>query len=123
MATKTKNKAKSYFIVSGNINGNEQEPLLRTSAAHADVAITGTVLGVLGKMGYVKPDGKLKDSIIVEMTVASKKGSYCHDPYKATDFAEILDQSNRDEHVTTITLRHRRSCHTFAEWTVTKVRM
>lgn len=123
MATKTKNKAKSYFIVSGNINGNQREPLLRTSATEADVAITGTVLGVLGEKGYVKPDGLFKDCIIVEMTVASKKGSYCLTPYKATGFAEIIDQSNRDEHVTTITLRHRRSCHTFAEWTVSKVRM
>jgi hypothetical protein len=123
MATKNKSLTKSYFIVSGNINGNEQEPLLRMSAAHADVAITGTVLGALGEMGYVKPDGKFKDCIIVEMTVASKKGSYCHTPYKATDFAEILDQSNRDEHVTTITLRNRRSYHTFAEWTMNKVRM
>jgi hypothetical protein len=123
MATKTKNKAKSYFIVSGNINGNEQEPLLRTSAAQADVAITGTVLGAIGEMGYVKSDGKFKDCIIVEITVASKKGSHCHTPYKATGFAEIIDQSNRYEHVTTITLRNRSSCHTFAEWTVTKVRM
>ena len=123
MATKTKSKAKSYFIVSGNINGNEQEPLLRMKASDADVAITGTVLGALGEMGYVKPDGNFKDSIIVEMTVASKKGSYCHGPWKATGFSEIIDQSNLDEHVTTITLRHHRSCHTFAEWTVTKVRM
>lgn len=121
MATKTKNKAKSYFIVSGNINGSEQEPLLRTSAAQADVAITGTVLGAIGEMGYVKSNGKFKDYLVVEMTMASKKGSYCHGPWKSTDFAEILDQSNLDEHVTTITLRHRRSCHTFAEWTVTKV--
>ena len=123
MASKTKNKAKSYFIVSGNINGNQQEPLLRTSAAHADTAIAGTVLGALGEMGYAEPDGRFKDCIIVEMTVASKKGSHCHTPYRATDFAEIIDQSNRDEHVTTITLRNRRSRHTFAEWTVTKVRM
>lgn len=123
MATKTKNKAKSYFIVSGNINGNQQEPLLRMSAAQAVVAITGTVLGALGEMGYVKPDCTFKDCIIVEVSVASKNGSYCHGPWKATDFSEIIEQSNRDEHVTTITLRHRRSCHTFAEWTVSKVRM
>ncbi|MBR2305807.1 MAG: hypothetical protein IKA48_01100 [Fibrobacter sp.] len=123
MATKNKNQAKSYFIVSGNINGNQQEPLLHMKAADADVAIIGTVLGALGEMGYVKPDGNFKDCIIVEMTVASKKGSHCHGPWKATDFAEIIDQCDLDEHVTTITLRNRRSRHTFAEWTVTKVRM
>ena len=121
MATNT--RPKSYFIVSGNVNGNEREPLLRTSAARADVAITGTVLGALGEMDYVKEDGSIKDCIVVEMTVASKKGSCCHGPWKATDFAEIIDQSNRDEHVTNITLRHRRSSRKFAEWTVTKVRM
>ena len=120
MTTKTKNKAKSYFIVSGNINGNEKEPLLRTSAAQADVAIAGTVLGALGKMRYAKPDGKLKDCIVVEVTVASKNGSRCHTPHDATGFAEIVGPG---EHVTTITLRNRRSYHTFAEWTVTKVRM
>ena len=119
----TGKKARTYFIVSGNVNGSEREPLLRTSAARADVAITGTVLGALGKMGYVKADGRFKDSVIVEMTMASKKGSYCHGPWKATDFAEIIDRSNRDEHVTGITLRHRRSCHAFAEWIVTKVEM
>ncbi len=123
MTTKNKNKAKSYFIVSGNINGNQQEPLLRMKAVDADVAIIGTVLGALGEMGYVKPDGKFKDCIIVEMTVASKKGSHCHTPYRATDFAEIIDQCDLVEHVTTITLRNCRSRHTFAEWTVTEVRM
>lgn len=123
MTTKTKNKAKSYFIVSGNISGNEQEPLLRMKAADADVAIIGTVLGALGEMGYVKPDGKFKDCLVVEVTMASKNGSRCHTPYKATGFAEIIDQCDLDEHVTTITLRNRRSCHTFAEWTVTEVRM
>lgn len=123
MTTNTKNKAKSYFIVSGNINGSQQEPLLHMKATDADVAIIGTVLGALGEMGYVKPDGTFKDCIIVEMTVASEKGSHCRTPYRATDFAEIIGQCDLDEHVTTITLRHRRSCHAFAEWTVTKVRM
>lgn len=116
-----KTKAKSYFIVSGNVDGNQREPLLRTSAAQADVAITGTVLGALGELGYVEPDGKLKDCIIVKVAVASRKGSRCHTPYRATDFAGIIDQSNRGEHVTTITLRHRRFVKNFAEWTVTKV--
>lgn len=123
MTTKTKNKAKSYFIVSGNINGNQQEPLLRTSAAQADMAITGTVLGVLGEKGYVKPDGTFKDCIIVEVAVASRKVSRCHTPHEAASFTEIIGQSSPDEHVTMITLRNRRSYHTFAEWTVTKVRM
>lgn len=120
MTTKTKTKTKSYFIVSGNINGNQREPLLRTSAAQADVAITGTVLGVLGEKGYVKPDGTFKDCIIVEVAVASRKVSRCHTPHEAASFAEIIGLG---EHVTTITLRNRRSYHTFAEWTVTKVRM
>lgn len=118
MTTKTKTKAKSYFVVSGNINGNQREPLLRTSAAQADVAITGTVLGALGELGYVEPDGKLKDGIIVEVAVASRKGSHCHTPYRAADFAGIVGQG---EHVTTITLRNHRFVKNFAEWTVTKV--
>lgn len=117
----TKTKTKSYFIVSGNINGNQQEPLLLMKAADADIAITGTVLGALGEMGYVEPDGKLKDCIIVDVTVASRKGSRCHTPYEAAGFSRIAEQSSPGEHVTTITLRHRRSCHTFAEWTVAKV--
>lgn len=119
----TKNKAKSHFIVSGNINGNQQEPLLRMKAADADVAITGTVLGALGELCYVKPDGKFKDCIVVKVTVASKKGSRCHTPYKAADFAEIVGQCSPGEHVTTITLRNRRFVKDFAEWTVTRVRM
>ena len=123
MTTKNKSKAKSYFIVSGNINGNEQEPLLRMKAADADVAITGTVLGALGEMCYVKPDGKLKDCIIVEVTVASSKGSRCCTPHEAAGFAGIVGQCSPGEHVATITLRNRRSRHTFAEWTVTRVRM
>ena len=122
MTTK-KTKAKTYFIVSGNIAGNQQEPLLRMKAADADIAIAGTVLGVLGEKGYVKPDGKLKDYIIVEVTVASRKGSRCYTPHEAAGFAGIVEQSSPGEHVTTITLRNRRSYHTFAEWTVAKVRM
>lgn len=119
----TKTKTKTYFIVSGNINGNQQEPLLLMKAADADIAITGTVLGALGEMGYVEPDGKLKDCIIVEVTVASRKGSRCCIPHEADGFAGIIEQSSPGGHVTTVTLRHRRSCHSFAEWTVAKVSM
>ena len=119
----TKTKTRTYFVVSGNINGNQREPLLLRKAAQADIAITGTVLGALGELGYVKPYGNLEDCIIVEVTVASRKGSRCYTPHDAAGFAGVAEQSDPGEHITTITLRHRRSCHTFAEWTVAKVRM
>ena len=118
----TRKNPKTLYVVSGNVNGSELEPLLRKRAARADVAIAGTVLGVLGKMGYVKEDGRFKDCIVVEMTVASRKGSCRHAPYRVIDFAEIIDRGKPDEHVTTVTLRNRRSRHAFAEWVVTKVK-
>jgi len=116
-----KSSKKTYYIVSGNINGNEQEPILAKSPKEADIGIAGTVLGALGKMGYVKPDGELKDSICVELYGTSDTGSYHSSPWTASDFDEIAVQEDASRHVSMIALRHRRSCRTFAEWKVTKI--
>lgn len=110
-------KKREYYVIAGNINGSEREPMLRDSVEEANTAIAGTVIGALGEMSCVSPSGVLGKTVHVEMTIVSPRGTHCRGPWRLSDFAGL----EPDERIVSITLRNRRSCHTFAEWTVTKV--
>lgn len=115
---------KTFFIVSGNINGNEAKPRLCATREAADKAIVDSFLSVMRDRNYIKQDGEFKDSVMVRIDLRDKRSSFGLDPWlekQAYECLERLEKNKADnEHIEAVTFRHRRSCHIFAEWQVTE---
>lgn len=115
---------KTFFIVSGNINGNEVKPRLCATREAADRAIVDSFLSVMRDRNYIKQDGGFKDSVMVRIYLGDKRGSSSLDPWLEKQAYECLERLEKnkaaDEHIDNVTFRHRRSCHIFAEWQVTE---
>ena len=115
---------KTFFIVSGNINGNEVKPRLCATREAADKAIVESFLSVMRDRNYINQEGKFKDSVMVSIYLGDKGGSSGLDPWLEKQAYECLERLEKnkaaDEHIECVTFRHRRSCHIFAEWQVTE---
>ena len=115
---------KQFFIVSGNINGNEVKPRLCATREAADKAIVDSFLSVMRDLDYIKQDGEFKDSVMVHIDLRDKRGSLGLEPWLEKQAYECLERLEKnkaaDEHIDCVTFRHRRSCHIFAEWQVTE---
>lgn len=115
---------KQFFIVSGNINGNEVNPRLCATREAADQAIVDSFLSVMRDRNYIKQDGEFKDSVMVRIVICDNRRHFGLDPWLEKQAYEYLKRLKKnkaaDEHIEGVTFRHRRSCHIFAEWQVTE---
>ena len=117
-----KTNAKNFYVVSGNINGSEDDAFVSKSVSGADTAIIGKVIASLLEMGFVNSDGNFAK---VEATVYlqnKKGGNTCSTVYSVNDFGEVKESISGGTHIACITLRRLSSTHTFAEWKVSKTR-
>ena len=115
---------KKFFIVSGNLNGNEVKPRLCATREAADKAIVDSFLSVMREHNYIQQDGEFKDAVMVRIDLRDNRGSFGLDPWMEKQAYECLERLEKNkaanEHIEGVTFRHRRSCHIFAEWQVTE---
>lgn len=115
---------KTFFIVSGNINGNEVKPRLCATREAADNAIVDSFLSVMRDRNYIKQDGEFKDSVMVRICLCDNHSHFGLDPWLEKQAYDCLKRLKKNkaanEHIDCVTFRHRRSCHIFAEWQVTE---
>ena len=116
---------RTFYIVSGNINGSEVKPRLCATREDADHALADSFLSSMRELDYIKSDGGFKDSVMVHIDLRGDSGCVGLGPWQETQVYEHLERLGKEnpenEHFDGVRLRHRHSRQSFAEWQVTEV--
>lgn len=113
-------KTRTFFVVSGNINGNEDEALIGATRAQADTLVCGRVLGALGEMGFVNADGGFSRVAATLYFDGGPNGPSALTVHSAGTLSKAIAELDGDRHVFCATLRRLNAKERFAEWKVSE---